>query len=216
MLSILFLPVLSVFGWSVIIIIATIGGWSLIPSKAKKIAILGTKGAGKSTLFFKLGGYPIKPAESTKVKEIEEFKMKKPNGDTITIAATKDFGGEDIYVRQYQEVIEKGTFIHFLINAKDDLYNKKGELNNRPIEITSRLRKIKQVVKNKEIKKNDVGVNIIVTHLDEIAKSFGKTKEDVALDLNKVFKKQYDIKNILIGNLNEDNFINEIKNRITG
>ncbi len=71
-------------------------------------------------------------------------------------------------------------------------------------------------MKNKEIKKNDVGVNIIVTHLDEIAKSFGKTKEDVALDLNKVFKKQYDIKNILIGNLNEDNFINEIKNRITG
>ena len=89
----------------------------LLPSKACSIAILGSKGAGKSTLWEQLQGIfadeNYRPTVG--IENVNQFTINY-DGKEKVIAKSKDFGGGDDVVKYYGEVITEGTFIYYLIN----------------------------------------------------------------------------------------------------
>lgn len=154
------------------------------PSKeTKKIAILGTQASGKTTLWNKLRDqvcpehYYITPESP-----IDKFDIS-IDGRTVSICATKDFGGTDIWVQHYEDVIDDGTFIYYLVDLT--------RLKETKREIRSRLQKISKIIKEKKYK--DCGLKIIATHYDEYSNNIGyPSREDAAGEVKLVI----DAKNI--------------------
>lgn len=95
---------------------------SIIPSpETKRIAILGHKGSGKTTLWKKLKGELSHSSETSvthDAEKIDQFTIQCNDGRTLTIAATKDIGGSKENFKQYfEEVVPPSTFVYYLIDA---------------------------------------------------------------------------------------------------
>lgn len=115
----LLLPILSFIG-EVFGIGALIASFEDEPKKAKRIAILGCKGAGKTTLWAALRGDSvdnIRPTAGSVV--IESFELTRSNGSKVTIEKTEDIAGGDGSVSDYSGLISSGTCVLFLVSALD-------------------------------------------------------------------------------------------------
>lgn len=181
---------------------------------AKKIAILGLPASGKTTLFQKLGASSANDSQvNTSIRDIEEFTFQRSNGEKVTIAKTKDLGGQNEYVKLYENVIEENTFIYFLLKMEDLYLNNSLSIGKtKMLPIKSRMTKIKKIITDKGIKKHNMG--FIITHFDEYLKNNPAASEKVIeSDIRYAFS--LDKKSIvLIGNLLDNDFITQIKDRI--
>lgn len=128
-----------------------------INSKTKHIIILGSKGSGKTTLWNLLQNkITEKEPLPTDKEPIESFKID-VGEKKVRISSTKDIGGGDDWVKDYDEIIKAdGTFIFYLV----DLVNL--HERGKKEEIRARLRKISSIIKDKKLK--DCGCNIIATN----------------------------------------------------
>jgi len=190
---------------------------ALSDKDATNIVILGLPASGKTTLFKKLGALIDNGSQvNTPIRDIAKFTFKRSNGDVVTVEKTKDLGGQDEYVKEYDAIIEKeSTFIYFVLKM-DDLYpNNSFTISHEKkymLPIVSRLGKINKIIKDKHIEKT--GLGFIITHFDEYKKiNPTASKEVIESDLRYNFRlKKESI--VLIGNLLDDSFISQIKDRI--
>lgn len=183
--------------------------------KTVKIAILGgSKGCGKSELWNQLRRTK-NPEKATEQTEIESFVLgKKRNGEEVIVETTKDFGGGELYVRFYEEIINSdGVFIYFLI----DLRNIKRDADI----IRARLRKITTIIEKG--KYENCGICIIGTFYDKFRGVLGlKDKEDAKNEIWKVLNNGHknikgldkDKLNIRIINTTDQSDIEEIRKEI--
>ena len=190
--------------------------WKKLSSKptpeTKSIVILGSKGAGKTTLWNGLQG-KMNPTnyESTGEEEIKSFVFESDSGKEIMIQNTRDYGGDDIWVEYYENLIKEGTFIYYLIDLCRLEATKK--------EVRARIVKIEQIIKDK--KYNNCGLKILATNLkksnlneNEVP---GKIKE--CLGFNSLKKKIQNIKiddRIMPVELTNNDYIKKIRDEIAG
>lgn len=148
----------------------------LLPDKATSIAIFGSTGSGKSTLWqqlqrkFKQENYhPTLAAENINQFIIEYDGKKKK------ISKSKDFSGQHEMVKEYGEIIMEGTFIYYLIDLTS--------LNEYKKETRARIKAIYNVIKQKSL--NDkVGIRFVATHFNEYLKlNPGKTISDAQTEI---------------------------------
>lgn len=222
--------------WWVYLLIIFGGGGTVIFAKllqkAAGIIIMGAAGTGKSTLWNKLNPKYVYNPHSRGGKDVESFTIKRTNGSSVTISKTKDFGGEDIYFRNFIEEIKRknesndskkeNLFIFYLIRSTDlD--------DNKMIKDTrSRIKIIFDEFKD-NFKEKKLGFNIILSHFDTYCSThmisldqISEAKEDLKDTLSKKFSghsltksNKKIIRDItLIGSLNDQTFINEIKDKI--
>lgn len=134
------------------------------PSKdTKHLLILGSKGAGKTTLWNQLHKFSRSQDNTpTAFEDIESFDVVSNEGK-IRISSTKDIGGDDLYViNKYDNLIKKdGTFIYYLVDL-----TKLSDFRN---ETRSRLQRISYIISEKKLM--NCGCKILVTHLDKYEKS---------------------------------------------
>lgn len=132
----------------------------LSPTKATSIAVLGMKGSGKSTLWKGLGG--VKAVKNdTRVEKIPSFTLVREDGSSVVINETIDIGGEDSYVKYYDELVTPNCFVYYVADAnriQDYQYYRK---------IRSDLRKIDSVLQKKAITPEQFGFKILLSHYDE-------------------------------------------------
>lgn len=161
-------------------------------------------------------GYDYIPTPGQTV--IDSFKVKYKDHE-VRVLATKDIGGSDAWVKYYNELItEDGTFIYFLVDLT--------RLQDAKQEIRSRLQLISKCIKDKKL--NDCGFKIIATHFDEYEKSMENQGYLVVRDaaINDVLKSltdkkikncnlNIDINHIMVANLFDSLYIDEIKREIT-
>lgn len=127
------------------------------PDKAKNIIILGTKEAGKTTLWLGLGG--IKEyLPNTHLEPIQSFTITRADGTTVVISETYDVGGEDEFVCNYDKLIKEETFIYYLVNAN------KITFHDYMTRVRSDLLKINKTAKDKNIPDDKIGVKFLLTH----------------------------------------------------
>lgn len=134
--------------------------WNTKPTKkTKSIIIVGRKASGKTTLWNRLRGYNFnKKYEITALNKIEQFTINRDDKQVI-IQATKDIGGDEKWVfTEYEELIKKGTFILFLVDATDSCSDARSD-------IRARIQKIQNIVYNNKL--DNVGFRIYITHSDE-------------------------------------------------
>lgn len=130
---------------------------SVIDRKTMHIIILGSKGAGKTTLWNKLQNKIINKDPLPTDKELIESFIIDNGGKKVTISSTKDFGGDDLWVKHYDEIIkDNGTFIFYLVDLLT--LHEQGKKD----EIRARLRKISEIIKAKNLK--DCGCKILATN----------------------------------------------------
>lgn len=125
--------------------------------KTKNIIILGSKGAGKTTLWSQLQNkiLDLSPAP-TDMKRVESFKIS-TNGRTVMVPSTTDIGGGNDWVNSYSNIINKdGIYIYYLVDLTR-LHEK-----NMALEIKARLMKISSIIKEKKLK--DCGCKILLTN----------------------------------------------------
>lgn len=188
--------------------------------KTRRIIILGSSMSGKTTLWNQLKnrkiGYDYIPTPGQTV--IDSFKVKYKDHE-VRVLATKDIGGSDAWVKYYNElIIEDGTFIYFLVDLT--------RLQDAKQEIRSRLQLISKCIKDKKL--NNCGFKIIATHFDEYEKSMENQGYLVVRDaaINDVLKSltdkkikncnlNIDINHIMVANLFDSLYIDEIKREIT-
>lgn len=128
-----------------------------VPDKAKSIIILGTKEAGKTTLWLGLGG--IKEYQpNTQVEPIQSFTITRADGTTVVISETYDIGGEDEFVPNYDKLIKEETFIYYLVNSN------KITFHDYMTRIRSDLLRINKSVKDKGIPEDKIGIKFLLTH----------------------------------------------------
>lgn len=120
------------------------------------VAILGSKGAGKTTLWNKLQNDMSEMSYSpTDTTEINSFTISY-EGKKIDIASTLDIGGDDLFVEDYEKLIVKDdTLVYFLVDLL--------RLEETRQEIAARLRKVSEIIKEKELDKCQV--KILATNL---------------------------------------------------
>lgn len=153
--------------------------WSTIFPNVKKIAIVGMKGSGKSTLWKGLGGKGDKEVSANTSQEtIHEFKYKKQDGTIVTIASTKDIGGENDYVCIYDELITEDCLIFYLADTN-------GIFDDPPVpspqdtplvysgRVRSDLTKIDKCLNNKS--EDKFRIEVLLTHFG----SFQKKHPDI-------------------------------------
>lgn len=196
-------------------------GLASSPNKrTRRIVILGSSMSGKTTLWNQLKnrkiGYDYIPTPGETA--IESFKVKYKDHE-VKVIDTKDIGGSDAWVKFYNELITKdGTFIYFLVDLT--------KLSDAKQEIRSRLQLISKCIKDKKL--NDCGFKIIATHFDEYEKSKENQEYMVVRDaaINDVLKSltdkkikncnlNIDINHIMVANLFDSFYIDEIKREIT-
>lgn len=209
------------------------------PRKAAKLAVLGPKDSGKSTLWKALGGITeAKP--NTLYEPVPSFVMTRVDGTKVRITETHDIGGDDdgmagLY-SLYENLIDEGTFIYYMVPLIE-AESKKVSFPKIMTRVRSDLLKISKVVTEKQIKK--FGLKFLLTHLydfkiqnpacdeqmlclqflKEIEKS--KRKGPVGEKLSNYGKELSDI--VMVAELDETkaqilgkNYIEEIKNEIGG
>jgi len=137
-----------------------IGGDRYKKEHPESIVILGMKGAGKSTLWEKLGG--PKSEMNTEVDAINKFKLKLPSSEKIWVEHTQDIGGQTKRLKMYEGLIKPLTKVFFLVDAtelEDDEY-----VQN----ICKYLATVRFVFdKNSTSEDFDNKIQIVVTHSDE-------------------------------------------------
>lgn len=169
--------------------------------------MLGTKGAGKTTLLKNLGAkFEYEP--NTSAQDIEEFTIERKDGSIIHIAKTKDIGGDKEYIKKYNEIVEKGCHIFFLINAFE-VVPPKGVTKRNP-KISFRLEELYKVIEQKQIEKK-IKIVYLITHFDEFIKENKKSESYVEQYFRKHYKNQTEHTTVMVGNLRNDEFIDMIK-----
>jgi hypothetical protein len=183
--------------------------------KTRKIAILGCKESGKTTLWSKLGAKLQDSFEKrTGQQNISEFTISK-NNKTVSIAETKDIGGGDDWVSVYSELIHENTFIYYLIDSRE--FEAKSNFGK----IKSQIEKIKRLVKGKE----NCGLKLLITHCDEtnineqnlkrkIEEKLGNKISELKLKKQQVKLSTFLENNVDCVNLLDENDINKIKDEI--
>ena len=199
------------------ILVALFCGFSSSPDeKTKRIVVFGSKASGKTTLWNQLMDKKVVTEyRTTDQEKIESFPVY-ANNNYVSVFATKDFGGDDLYVRYYNELIsENGTFVYFLVDLT--------RLQETKQEIRSRLQVISKCIEDKRLQ--DCGYKIIATHFDEydknnynILEKNKKAKAEVMSVLtNKKIKNcslKIDLDHIMVANLLDKSYINSIKKEI--
>lgn len=175
--------------------------------KERKTVILGMQGAGKTTMWYYLrnGQFPsVGESKTTNVDEIKEFSL--DNGQVqVIIVPTKDIGGQDSYVgHYYNSLITNDSFVYFFFNIEDLGDEEKVKL------IKARLRRIENVVKEKEISQERIRIKLVGTHLDKCPHM-----AEYVLREQIVKETGFMPENILLGALTPDgNLAEEIKQNI--
>lgn len=164
------------------ILFRIIGFWKQnrkLRKSACTIAILGSKGAGKTTLWQQLsnrykGKDEVRPTLYT--EDTDEFIINY-NGELRRVLKSKDYNGDDNAVSSYKDVIQKGTFIFYLIDLTTLEENKE--------ETAARLQKIIIDCEMKNLKIfEDVGLHLVATHYNEWKeKNQGKCEQDAKQEL---------------------------------
>ena len=199
------------------ILIGLFCGLSSSPDeKTKRIVIFGSKASGKTTLWNQLMDKKVVTEyRTTDQEKIESFTVY-ANNKYVRVLATKDFGGDDLYVRYYNELIsENGTFVYFLVDLT--------RLQETKQEIRSRLQVISKCIEDKRLQY--CGFKIIATHFDEYDKNnyniLEKNKkakaEVVSVLTNKKIENcslKIDLDHIMVANLLDKSYINSIKKGI--
>lgn len=184
------IPILYVFfgGVGGLIVGAIIG--ALIPSRAATIAIFGSKGSGKSTLWKQLQCIFADEnyIATSGIMDVSQFTINY-NGKEKVIAKSKDFGGGDDVVKYYGEVITEGTFIYYLIDLTS--------LEEFKRETRARIKAIGKVIEEKKLK-DKVGLRLVATHYKEFLKNNpGKDINDAKSELISVMGLK-DVKDVKI------------------
>ena len=199
------------------ILVALFCGMSSSPDEnTKRIVIFGSKASGKTTLWNQLMDKKVVTEyRTTDQEKIESFNFF-ANNRFVRVLATKDFGGDDMFVRYYNELIsENGTFVYFLVDLT--------RLHETKQEIRSRLQVISKCIKDKKLL--NCGFKIIATHFDEYDKNnynlLEKTKkakaEVISVLTDKEIKNCFlkiDLDHIMVANLLDKSYINSIKKEI--
>lgn len=133
-------------------------------SETVSIAILGEKGAGKSTMWNYLRGIKGTPQVTT-ISDIEEFVFAtKSDGTQLKIKRTKDLGGGQGFVQGYDDVIvENGCFIFYFMPM--DSVKDKDTIER----IKARKDKIYRLIDEKKLKA--CGVRFVLTYADKFRDS---------------------------------------------
>ena len=97
----------------------------------------------------------------TRVEKIPSFTLVREDGSSVVINETIDIGGEDSYVKYYDELVTPNCFVYYVADAnriQDYQYYRK---------IRSDLRKIDSVLQKKAITPEQFGFKILLSHYDE-------------------------------------------------
>lgn len=158
-----FLPLLVWVAIGIGSAIATIAIIAILATPDKKttrIAILGLKASGKTTLWNGLRGarfssdYKVTGKQTYK-QEIGSFTIEK-GGKELTIEENLDIGGDNVWVREYNNLIKDGTFVFYLVKASDKSLESKRS-------IRSRVQKIIGCMNDA----SNCGARILITHIDQ-------------------------------------------------
>lgn len=128
----------------------------------QNIAIFGSKGAGKTTLWEQLQGIftGSNYHPTMGVEDINQFSIEY-NGLKKVISKAKDYGGDDNLVKDYGEIIKEGTLIYYLIDlTRLQLFKK---------ETRARLQALSNVIRQKQIG-GKVKLSLVATHYGEYQK----------------------------------------------
>lgn len=162
-----FLPLLA---WiaigigSAIVTIAIIVILATPDKKTTRIAILGLKASGKTTLWNGLRGarfssdYQVtgkQTGKQTGKEEIGSFTIEK-DGKEITIEKGSDIGGGRDWVLYYDDLIKDGTFIFFLVDATNISSESRKDIRSRVQKIIGRMNNA-----------SNCGARILITHIDK-------------------------------------------------
>lgn len=184
----------------------------LFPDQASSIAIFGSKGAGKTTLWNQLRGVfnDANYHPTLGVEDVNQFSIEY-NGKKKFISKSKDFGGDDNLVKEYGEIVKENTFIYYLV----DLTTLK-EFKNQT---RARLQYLSQVIEQKQLK-DKVGLRLVATHYKEyLRKNPRKTRSDAIYELASVIglNNIKDVKieeRIIVAELTDKEDINQIFEQI--
>lgn len=177
------------------------------PEQNTNITVLGTQGAGKTTLWRAITGSNESVKPTIGIEEIEEATIT-INDITRRIRGGQDIsGGEDNVRSEYKRLIEKNEFIIFIFNVKDFFESK--DMNEDV------LMRISVVLKYLDDRKS---LHIIGSHADELTKSLRKRmkmREDVVKRIQRELPKSINLNNNLtllnLTNKEEiDTYINEV------
>ena len=182
---------------------------SIFPGKETvNIVILGDKGCGKTELWCRLQGKKNTENGGTSKERIDSFTLgKNPSGDNVVVQTSKDIGGGDNWVKDYDELVNcNGTFIYYLVELT--------RLDYIAEDTRNRLRKIKSIERKKKLK--DCGIRILATFFDKYDGDKDKAIKDVK---EKIFNKRImgiEITPQMIQPINTTDWkdINEIKQQI--
>ena len=206
-----------------------VGGWmerriiDFDSSKKRSIAILGMKGAGKTTLWNSLQDKINTDPIETSFDEVGKFYIKKDGTFTVKLSPAIDIGGGDDYVKNYGDIIKNETQIFFLFDIR--AFEKESRV------ILARVYKIISLVSEKEIK--GVSMQFVGTHFDKYRKMnwlffwrrkkrLNDAKKIVMAKLNlEILRKVSNDKikfmpSIMIVNLLKKKYVDEIKDCILG
>lgn len=176
--------------------------------ECKKIAVLGDRGSGKTTLWNGLRGMRTSGACSQTMGRqiIESFEIN-VHGRTVTIEKGSDIGGGDDNVRPYYSELLSGgrTVLFYLVSAVDLMTNQKQcSLVN-----VTRLRRCR----------GELGAGgsiiLLLTHKDEFIKKYGKSSMEKVENLSHIFDESGCDGRILVELTNSDD-IKQIKELIIG
>lgn len=130
-----------------------------------------------------------------------------------TIISPKDYSGSETFVKDYDRVIEKGTFIYYLVDLNT--------LSDLKKDTRARLLKIAKVIKEKSLKKEDYGFRLVATHYKEYHDKTNKSKEDARKELINVLElgnmKETIVdppKTVMVAELTDSNDIEQFRKQI--
>lgn len=146
----------------------------LSPSDAAYIAILGSQGSGKTTLWNKLRNSieDIVPTEGH--VSLNEFTVNY-DGKAKKILSPIDYGGSEKEVKEYDDGIQKNTFIYYLIDLT--------KLQENRLDTRARISKIFTVIKEKDLEEKDYGFRLVATNYKTYKLKTGKSKQDAIKDM---------------------------------
>ena len=153
-----FLPLLA---WiaigigSAIVTIAIIVILATPDKKTTRIAILGLKASGKTTLWNGLRGARFSSDFQTAKDRVRSFTIKK-DGKELTIEESSDIGGDNQWVIEYDNLIKDGTFVFFLVDATDKKTDSRSSIRSRVQKILGRMNNA-----------SNCGARILITHIDQ-------------------------------------------------
>ena len=188
--------VIDPIGEMIVLIVKFLFG-KLSPSNATRIAILGSKSVGKSTLWNQLRNCFDGSRTTVGIESLEEFIIEY-NGKTKTIISPKDYSGDQNLVKQYDDVIQEETFIYYLIDLTT--------VQEKESDTRARIQKIFQVIKSKSLKESDLGFKLVATHYNDYFNQTAKTREEALIDLLRIIDFN-SIEGVKIDNKNNKNVI---------